>query len=195
MKTTMRLILITAAVIFSAETFAQNSVNDLFNTYVIVPAQQRIQILTDELSQVNAQIMVAQDELVNEASAASAEAGNTDPDIVVPASPLVAQIADLQARAAELQNTLSYWQAQLAAWSTFNISQMEQYLLAHSNEIATATGNSVASLLANPLDRLGPMPVANNPLVVPVFVSTGDAQQDAQLVLQWLYQHGLVDGQ
>ena len=193
MKTVSRLLLVSFVVILSANSHAQNSVNDLFNTYVIAPAQQRIQILSDELSDVNAQIQDLQDQLAASAAQASPDAGAPDPDVSPVVSPFAAQITELQARTVELQNTLSFWQAQLALWMSYNSQQQEQYLLANYSQTVTSTGEDIATILAGPDNRFGPMPDPNNPWIVPVFVSTGDAQQDAQLVQQWLFQHGLID--
>jgi len=186
-----RLLLISFAVVLSANTYAQNSVNDLFNTYVILPAQQRIQILTNELSQVNSQILSLQQELASTPASVSADQGG-EPDMIVPPSPLVAQIAELQARAAELQNALNHWQTQLALWQTFNALQQEQYLIANTDQILAATGQNVTALLTGQDDRMGVMPDPNNPWLVPVFVSSGDSQADAQLIKQWLIQHGVM---
>jgi hypothetical protein len=192
MKTMMRLLFVSIAAIVCANASAQNSINDLFNTYVIVPTQQRIQILTDELNQVNTQILNLQDQLAN--ATATAEQGG-DADVVNPPSPLVAQIAELQARATELQTSLSYWQNQLAGWLAFNTQQQEQYLVANHEQIMPdVSADDLNNALGSPVNnRLGPMPDPNNPWVVPVFVSSGDAQVDAEIILEWLQQHGLVD--
>src|SRR5215213_6183687 len=113
MKTMTRLLFVFFAFAICANTYAQSSVNDLFNTYVIIPAQQRIQILTNEINQVNDQVQSLQAELASSnATALTAEQGG-DADEIIPPSPQVAQIAELQARATELQNGLAYWQTQL----------------------------------------------------------------------------------
>jgi hypothetical protein len=192
----MRLLFISFATLFCANAFAQNNVNDLFNTYVIVPAQQRIQILTDELNSVNAQIQNLQDQLANSAPAVPSQESADAGDIYEgppPVSPLSVQITELQARVTELQNALTYWQTQLTLWLSFNTQQQEQYLLLHTDQISTDTGESITSIITGQNDHLGPIPDPNNPWVVPVFVSTGDAQQDALLIQQWLFQHGLID--
>src|SRR5262245_37596306 len=121
MKTAIRLLLVPFAVVVCANAYAQSSVNDLFNTYVIVPAQQRIQILTDELNDVNAQIQNLQDQIASAAaSASSSSTSSADAGDVYegppPVSPLAGQLTEQQLRATELQNALTYWQTQLAAW-------------------------------------------------------------------------------
>ena len=189
----MQLLLVSIVVTMSANTYAQNSVNDLFNTYVIVPAQQRIQTLTDELNNVNTQILALQDLLANSTPTQVEQGSSPDDVIVPPVSPLVAQIADLQLRVTEIQNALTFWQTHLVALLAFNTQQQEQYLLANSEQIPTSTGETMATILSGQEDRLGPMPNPSNPWIVPVFVSTGDPQQDALLVQQWLFQHGLID--
>jgi hypothetical protein len=193
MKTMTRLLFAFVAIMLCANAYAQNSVNDLFNTYVVLPAQQRIQILTDELNLVNAQVQDLQQVLANAPATPvlSAEEGG-NPDAVNPPSPLVAQIAELQTRATELQGGLTYWQAQLTLLLSFDVQQQEQYLLSHSDEILATTGQNVSALLTGQDDRMGTMPDPNNPWLVPVFVSTGDSQKDSDLITQWLIQHGVM---
>lgn len=187
-----QLLLFSFAAFTCAYSNAQSSVSDLFNTYVIVPAQQRIQILTSEINQVNDQVQSLQNELANSnTTVLTAEQGG-NPDEVSPPSPLVAQIAELQAKTTELQNGLTWWQTQLALWLTFNTQQQEQYLLSNSDQILAATGQNMASLLTGQNDHMGPMPDPNNPWVVPVFVSTGDTEHDSQIIMDWLVQHGLM---
>ena len=47
------------------------------------------------------------------------------------------------------------------------------------------------AVIANP-SRYAPAPDPNNPTWVPFRVSTGDPQQDAQIVRDWLIEHGII---
>jgi hypothetical protein len=104
-----------------------------------------------------------------------------DREAQIAADALAAQLADEAAQApgkAAIEAQYNAEQAQMAAAQT-----------ARTAEEQALTQKQAA--ISNP-GRYAPAPDPNHPTWMPFSVSTGNAEQDAQLVRDWLQQHGFI---
>ena len=182
MKTILRTILVLGLFVafLSTDSFSQSPLLDLQAretalTNDITATQAGISGLQSQLSVVAADIVTATDEGAEEY-----------------ATELSGRQAELNLSLAALQATLLQQQAELA--------DIQAKITATQNELNQNDKNWWIANSAPEAPHAAPSPILstpdpNNPNSQKViFKSTGDAQQDAQIIHDWLLMHGLIDG-
>jgi hypothetical protein len=182
MKTISRTILLLGFFIafLSTDSFSQSPLLDL---------QARETALNNDIATTQANIAVVQGQIAAVGTDIQAATDEGADDYVVA---LNGRQTDLNTSLATLQTTLSQLQAELTDIQA-KITATQDEL--NQNDKNWWTANSPPEVqYAAPSPILStPDPNDPNSLKV-IFKSTGDAQQDAQIIHDWLLLHGLIDG-
>ena len=100
---------------------------------------------------------------------------------------------ELNVELLSLQIRLDNEQSSLSPAEIADINQQITDIQAKLTAMAAAEAELVAKQQAsNPSHSIGATLDPNNPAMIPAFVPTGNEAQDAQLILNWLVQQGLV---
>jgi predicted nucleic acid-binding Zn-ribbon protein len=145
---------------------------------------------TAKLNDVNLTSTLSAQELAN----LQAEV-NTAQSRLAALAPIHTDLSAREERSRQEQTAADLLASQMAAKAVIDAQyQAEQAQNAAAQAARVAEQQAIAQKLAvisNP-GRYAPAPDPNHPSWMPFTISTGNAEQDAQMVRDWLLQHGIV---